>query len=372
VAILWQLVFRYLGYGIWGSGFYTEPASEPLLFAEGLLERGPILILGQGLGLIPFAYNLMSETASHIVWLAALAVTLPAGVLLFPLIRSNRVARFWFLGMLLAVVPACSIRLLSGRLLVFAGLGAMGLMAQFIAGFVERSDEMPLRPAWRVSAGAVCVALIALHAVLPPILIPIMAAIPNNLQTTIDQVTDIGPLPDAERQDVVIINAPSPFHFIYLPGLRHLHGEPIPAHTRILAEGYAALDVARDDSRTLVVRPAHGYQERPGTGVDDEQTAPAIHLVYMYQHLGTFFRSPSRPLGLGQEVALTGMNTEVTTLTADGRPREVRVRFDRPLEHPSLKWLWWDWETGSYEVFTPPRVGSTVSIPGPSGSFALW
>jgi hypothetical protein len=274
--------------------------------------------------------------------------------------------------MLLAVVPACSIRLLSGRLLVFAGLGAMGLMAQFMAGFIERSDWTAHRPAWRVPAAAACYTLIALHAVLPPLLIPIMAAIPNNLQTTITQVTDIGPLPGAERQDVVILNAPSPFHFIYMPGLRDLRGEPIPAHTRILAEGYASVDVVRVDDRTLMVRPERGYQMRPGTGVYDGQAAPAVHLVYMYQHLGTFFRSPSRQIQPGRQIALTGMRTEVATLTADGRPWEVRVRFDRPLEDSSFEWLWWDWETGAYEVFTPPPVGSTASIPGPRSSLALW
>ena len=366
VGVLWQIAFRCLGCGIRASGFYMEPASEPIRFAGGLLERGPILLLGQGLGLIPLAYNLVSAPAARIIWLAAAAFVILAGIWLSPLIRSSRTARFWALGMLLAVVPACSIRLLSGRLLVFAGLGAMGLTAEFIAGFANRSSWVPQGRARRVPAGVFCCVLAVLHAVLSPVLVPVMAAMPNSLQETITRVTDLGPLPDAEEQDVVIVNAPSPFHFIYMPGLRHLRGEPVPAHTRILAEGYASVKVTREDAHTVVVRPASGYQVRPGTGVGDPQAPPTVHLAYMHQHVGTFFRSQYRPMPLGYRVALSGVQWEVTALTDDRRPQEVRARFARPLEHPSIKWLWWDWDTEGYQVFTPPPVGSTVTLPGPT------
>jgi hypothetical protein len=85
----------------------------------------------------------------------------------------------------------------------------------------------------------------------------------------------------------------------------------------------------------------------------------------MYQHLDKFFRGDAFPMDLGHQVALTGMRVEVTALTPDGRPSEARLEFDRPLEDRSLRWLRWNWETGTYVPFTPPAIGQTAVVPGP-------
>jgi hypothetical protein len=360
VVGVWRLAYQRLGYGSWGSGFYLDPVREIVRFAAAVLERGPILLLGQWIGQIPMPYNLLSLPASRVAWIVALLFMALVGIALLPLIRKDRVARFWIVGMVLAVIPACSIRLLSGRLLLFAGLGAMGVMAQFMAGMLDRVAWMPDHRAWRILAWALCLVLIGLHALVPLIQIPTMITIPNAFQTVIAQVTNIGPLPEAEQQDLVIVNAPSPFHFIYVPSLRTIHDQPMPAHIRVLAPGYFAVDVTRLDTHTVSVRPEHGYLLRAGTGPG----GPSLHLVYMYQHLEKFFRGDAFSMALGQQVKLTGMHAEVTALTDDGRPQEARIRFSLSLDDPSFTWLQWDWNKGIYVPFTPPTVGSTVRIPG--------
>ncbi len=65
---------------------------------------------------------------------------------------------------------------------------------------------------------------------------------------------------------------------------------------------------------------------------------------------------------MGERVKLTGMTAEVTQLTDDGRPAEVRFRFDVPLEDPSLCWLCYRYD--QFVPFTPPPIGQTVDIPG--------
>jgi len=208
--------------------------------------------------------------------------------------------------------------------------------------------------------------LIGLHGVLAPILMPILAWSSDTVQTILAQVTDIGPLSEARQQDVVIVNAPSPFHFIYLPSLRSLQNQPMPAHIRILAPAYFAADVTRLDTHTLVVRPEHGYLIPPGARMGtNRHRLPAFHFVYMYQHLDKFFRSDTFAITIGHRADLMGMRAEVTALTDDGRPSEARMRFAVPLEDPSLKWLEWDWKTHRYAPFVPPEVGQTVRIPGP-------
>jgi hypothetical protein len=47
------------------------------------------------------------------------------------------VARFWATGSLLALVPVCGMGIPSGRLLMFIGLGGMGLIAQFAGGLLR-------------------------------------------------------------------------------------------------------------------------------------------------------------------------------------------------------------------------------------------
>jgi hypothetical protein len=124
--------------------------------------------------------------------------------------------------------------------------------------------------------------------------------------------------------------------------------------------------VTRRDTRTVLVRPEHGFLLPPGAGVADERNAlPPVEFIYMYQHLEKFFRGEAFPMTLGQRVELTGVSLEVTALTDDGRPSQARIRFTVPLEDPSLAWLQWNWEKGVYVPFILPAVGETVRIPGP-------
>jgi hypothetical protein len=366
VLLVWGLVYQQLGYGAWGSGFYTDPLREPARYASAVLERGPILLLAQWLGLIPLPYNLLSAPAARVVWILALLFLASLALLLLPLIRRDPVASFLALGMLVAVVPTCAINLLSGRLLPFVGFGAMGLLAQFVQGVADGAAWRPARRAWRAGARLLFVGLLGLHAFLPPLLAPVTVRATTAIQTVIDRVTDLGPLPEVEGKDVVVVNAPSPFHFIYYPSTRVLQGRPMPAHLRTLASGYGAVEVSRLDDRTLSLRPAGGYLLPPGTlSGDGANPAPPLHTVYMYQHLSLFFRSDAYPLTLGYRVELTGAIFDVIALTDDGRPAEVRVRFTQPLEDPSYTWLQWSWKYGGYMPFLPPTVGETVRVSGP-------
>jgi len=60
------------------------------------------------------------------------------------------------------------------------------------------------------------------------------------------------------------------------------------------------------------------------------------------------------------------MRAKVAELTPDGRPWRAEMQFDVPLEDSSLRWLQWDWESSSYLPFTPPAIGETVLVYGPS------
>ena len=364
VAVVWRVAYQWLGYGVWGSGFYVDPVGEPLRFAKGALERSPVLLLGQWSIPEPGAYAILSMWASRAYWLVALLCVTLVGVMLGPLLRKDRVARFWGLGMLLAVVPVCAVSLPSGRLLIFVGLGAVGLIAQFVVGMLGRSGWLPVRRIWRIPAWGLCLSLLWFHAVVSPVL---LSASHTVLDSFFNAITDIGPLPGAERRDVVIVNAPCPGYFIYVPSLRQTRDQPLPAHIRILAPGYFSVEVTRTDDCTLLVQPENGYLVQPGAIVRGSRDLfPLAHPAYGYQHGDGFFRGDAFPMALGQRVELTGMHVEVTRLADGGQPSVARVRFSRVLEDASRTWLVWSWEANAYEPFEPPAVGETVRISGPT------
>ncbi len=361
VGVVWQVVHHYLGYGTWGSGLYVDPVREPLQLVVSVFERWPVLLLGQWGAPEVFVYNLLSAPARSIFWLVAVLFVVLVGIVMAPLIREDRLARFFALGMALAVLPVCVPSLTSGRQLLFVGIGGMGLVALFLGGMFAGADWLPARRVWRIPAWGLCVLLLGCHAIYAPMQLILGSSRPSLTQSAIERLTDVGPVSDG--QNVVVVNAPCVFFFAFLPSLRSLHQQSIPAHTRVLSPGYFSVEVSRVDDNTLAVRPEKGYLQPSGT-VPEGREAPHAHPVYAYQAFDATFRGKGYPMALGQRVELTGMQAEVTALTDDERPSEARIRFDRPLEDASFKWLKWDWKKGGYVRFIPPAVGETVRVFG--------
>jgi hypothetical protein len=330
---------------------------------ELVLEQGPRLLMGQWSGIDPALNASLSAPVSRALWIATLLFLVLMGTMLIPLVRRNRVARFWSLGMLFAVVPACAISVPSGRLLIFVGLGAFGLMAQFIGCVLDQAEWLPVRYAWRVASWVFVFFLIGMHAALSPVLVPFALVVQD---PTFRALTDTGTTSQDERRNMMVVNVPSPGHTLYLSSATSAYGQPTPERIRVLAPGYGSVDVTRVDSHTLTIRPANGYLVPPGArGGNDGEPLPPAHLAYGYQQGDRFFRSSDHPIDLGYTVELTDMRVEVTALTEDGRPAEGRVEFAVPLEDPSLAWVQWDWEEDTYVPFMLPDVGETVHIPGP-------
>ena len=257
IVVAWRLGYQALGYGARGSGFYVDPLQEPLRFAFNALSCGPVLLLGQWVVLEPGVYAILSSWGSLAFWFITVSILAFVAKMLFPLLCQDRVARFWGLGMMLAVVPICAVSLPHGRLLIFVGLGAMGLMAQFIVGLFKRSDWLPDRRAWQKSSRALGFFLVGLHAVLSPLLLCFANAAFDGF---FDPVVDLGSPPGVEQQDVVIVNMPSPGNAIFIPAFREVHGQAVPAHLRILAPGYSAVEVTRIDVRAKTVSLSGGGQ----------------------------------------------------------------------------------------------------------------
>ncbi len=345
VVVGWRLAWTQLGYGVSGLGLYVDPLTEPLLYLRGLLDRIPVLLLGQFL-LPPaeiYLFCLDFKFVSFFPFIAA-GVLLVLGLMIAPRLQWDATTRFWCLGMALSLLPICA-TFPADRMLLFVGLGAFALVGQFLQAVFGAAREVSSPGKQKPSRRMVKVlafALVGVHGLFAPLVLSIRAAIPIGPHSLLDALQLNAPMDrSVEQQSVVIVTAPMPFYASWLPEQRTLAGLPVPAHTRVLAPNNPPpVSVRRLDEYTLAVRPKRGF------------------MALLADQLP---RSPHRPMSVGERVELTGMTAEVIALTEDNRPAEATFTFSVPLEDDSLRWF--TWGKGGFVPFTPPPVGHTIILP---------
>jgi hypothetical protein len=365
----WRIVYSALGYGASASGFLIDPGREPLRYARAVLERAPVLFSGQWGGTPADMLNFFSDYVG--AWyLLASALFLTLILLVFaPLLRKNRVALFWFVGMLLCFLPICATSPMN-RNLLFVAIGAFGVMTQFIGGLFTREDWTFRSPFWRVPAWILCVMLIFVHA---GFAIVSRARTPKTVSFVFDtfySTIKVDPAGDLKGKTLVVVNAPNPFLFVGLPALRGYWNQSLPAKTRLLVPGYNPLKITRAGEKTLLVESRAG--SLLATDPSGRNFKP--NFVYFYHELSSLFRPADLPFKAGQKIDLTDMSAQVTRTDAGGQPTTVRFDFNVPLDDSSLRWLQWHWKKGGfgyYSTFEVPAAPDGLNLDGPLDNHKL-
>lgn len=339
ILIVWRAAWAFGDHGVHHLGLYVDPVREPGVFVLSVFQRVPLLMLGQWAAPPSEVSILLSNRLMLLLQLLGLAVTAVLAVAMRPLLQRSPIARFWALGMALSLVPICA-TFPANRLLIFVGIGAMGLLAQFLSHVLRLEDGPCTASSSRRSLRVLGWCLAFIHLGLAPLAMAMTTAYPMGFKRLNDELAVRTALDaEVEQQDLIIVNAPSVMHAMYLSVQRELAGQPVPRHTRVLAPALPAVMIRRLDERTLCIRPKNSF------------------ISWRFDHL---FRSERRPMSLGERVKLTGLTIEVTELTPDLRPAEAVFHFTVPLEHSSLRWL--QWEDGEFIAFTPPKVGEAVEL----------
>lgn len=349
VALAWRATYVWLGYGVAHSGLYFDPIGDAGQFALHLLDRAPVL-LGSQLGglwsdIYSVAYSFPALQRGMV--LGGAALVLIVGYALWPL-RGEPIVRFGALGALLSVLPA-SCTFTADRMLTWVALGACLLLARLLATYVDARASLTTTPlrAWLLPA--LVLFLVFMKGVFDPSFLASRARGNLIVRDMIDRAAEAVPTdPSIRDKRVVYVNPPAVPLAAYIALERAALDVPRPENQIWLATGETELAIERLDDRTLLLRQRGGFLLSPGS------------------HL---FRSPSRPFERGAVVELDGTQITVKELTEDQRPSLIQVRFDRPLDDPSLYWLRWD-DTG-YTRFTPPPVGERVHVAAVDLSRAL-
>jgi len=342
VVVVWALIYRHFGFGVKYSGAYADPLGQPLLFLQFLAAHLPVLFVSQ-FGLPDStAFNFFSGPLAVLYWLGAVLGVAFFLWLLWPLLREERRARFWALGMLLSAVPSTAVAP-QDRLLGLSGIGVAALIALFLGRVVRQVELQAETTRWLRVARRVAPVAVAIHLMLAPLLLALSSYF---LITLVEQGTlkaDASvPRDGVEDLSAIMINAPSDVMNVAVLIYRSSLHRPLPRNSWLLTATNLDVHVFREDARTLVLTPEGGYLAAPWAN--------------------RFRDARNEPMRPGDTVRLSRMEAEVLDALPDGRPSSVRFRFDLPLDDPRLHFV--AWEGNEFIPYTPPPVGASHTIPG--------
>ncbi len=338
LVVAWRLLYVHLGYGALGSDLYVGPTERPLEFARLLIERLPELLFSQ-FTQVPLEVTMLAPAGVKLgVWIVALLVVALIVRLFLPLLRASAMARFWALGMVLAVVPGCATYPLD-RLLGFAGIGAFGLLACQIEQLGWLQSAEPAASCSKARRFGVAALLVAHTLIAAPLLVARLAAVP--LIFKLGRVgTDALPTDGTLAGKVLVLVTGSDYGSYNLAAWRRHDGTPVPRRVALLVTLQTHVTVTRTDDETLLL-------DAGAQGMFDHPAERAT-------------RDLSEPFHVGDEIRTQDFVATVMAVTEDGRPRKVSFRFMVSLDDPSL--VFFASPKGRCRPFPLPPVGQQTQI----------
>lgn len=363
--IAWRVIYKLLGYGTSGTEMYIDPLTSFSSFADAVLYRAPALLFYQLTGLDGIDMYLYGNIKTIFIIIAYLTITIVCLLSLKILIK-DKTSRFFLFGAIMAVFPICT-TLPSGRVLMFVGIGIIGFLISILYCLTSGRHESNLKlynsiPLWLL------------------IVILLVIAVPMNLKSWGSEIAKkietpyspkmlgIGDEAEIVDKDVIIINAHNIFAIIFEPFTRAFSEKnlEIPNHIRALSTALNTIEVERIDANTLIVKPDGGFILTSDTPYpNNESQVPPMDKAHAAKHINGHFRSPNNKFEVGNTISLPEVDIEILKITDNGQPKIVKFMFKDKLEHTRFKWLFWDWESQSYEKFILPAVSESVTINGP-------
>lgn len=338
IVVIWRVAYSALGYGSSGSGFYVDPASDPVRFVGHVMLRMPTLLLAQVIG-VSSATLLLLAPAAQVLYAAAAAAVLALcwlvarayGLWVSPL------ARFLGIGAVLSLVPMCASEP-TDRLLLNSALGFSWLLAML---FTRALAQHRLHRGWVALLAKMLIGLMVfVHLVIMP-LQTVASAVTRKQVLMPTAVLDPLGLPDARHDPdarVVLLNPPAASMAAYYPSVRRYHGMTNPASTHALANGLHGLSLTVIDAYTLELRSPHDK------GFIDSFSRDVV----------------TRPFKMGEVLQAGPMRAIVTALSAQGTPLAVRFHFDSPIA--ARPWRFYAWTDAGYVPYALPAPGQTASL----------
>lgn len=337
IVLVWKVVHSQMGYGSTGSPAYIDPAMDVGRFAHNLMLRLPALMGAQWFGASTGMFEQFTES-TKLAYAAGAYVLLAGLAWLFHVVGGFRspLARFYILGSVLVLVPACA-TLTMDRLVLNANIGMSGFLAVVICRVWSERDV--LTRGLQKWAKYVVYAMAALHLALFPVATLVSSML---MKTMLWPVTVEEPLalPDASKMPssrIILVNPPVPEMVFYYPLARSFHGVANPESMRVLGTGAAPSTLLREDDTTLVLDVPEG-------------------LTASMARDATF-----EPFKVGDTAKMGDIHIEVRAVTANKLPSVIAFRFPSSLSVHA--WQFYAWKGLGYVAIEPPAVGQSMAFP---------
>ncbi|MGA2555970.1 MAG: hypothetical protein ABSG04_06820 [Verrucomicrobiota bacterium] len=354
VVLVWRTVYVASGYGVGGFSLYVDPGYAPLAFLNGLIPRANGVLGGQLTGVAPELALALNATWQTILALFFAGFTLACALAFWPILRRDKLARFWAVVMLLAVVPAATVFPLTKNL-GFVAVGAFGVIASFLVAFATAPVRAALPALLRPVAWCVAVCLLLAHLFAPAVGRIFMARISPLIPEASARVCSFDQVPEIGGRDVVVINDPTLLTII-VPFYRAYSGQPLPRTVRILVPGSAPFQVSRPDASTLLLTAK-------GSDLFDCPDFGPIRAAYLCKEINQQIFGVGT-WQTGDRVTNKQFVAEILEVSPRGAPRSVAFHFDKPLESDRRVWLFFDWNRRAHSSFVLPKPGETIEVAG--------
>lgn len=324
VTIVWRLIYNSLGYGSHASSIYFDPGSHFFEFLSMAVQRFPVLLAGQ-LGFFPpDIFTTLHGPAALLYLLLAMTFILLIAIFAVPIILRNPQARFLASGMLLSIIPVCA-PAPSSRVLLFVGIGAMGLIALIIAEWLE--SARPVSRLKRYAKNTWLSIVFVTHLIIAPLLLPLVCWAPVLLLAeSINNIAYDLPLNANDKDKTLIfINPPIAHGATIIPLMRERAGLVNAKTIYLLASNTEQLQVRRIDDHSLNLSSVQGIYH------------PAADEVNLDANIG---------FEANQQRTFDGMKVYINAVTKDRRPQDINVIFNRPLNHEDYIFLMWSPDKG--------------------------
>jgi hypothetical protein len=336
IVLVWKATHGQLGYGSFGSPGYVDPSSNPVGFLGSLALRLPALMLAQWFGVSSVAFELLSRE-TQIMYATAATVALLA--LAYAIHRldgfKTPLARFFALGSVLALVPACA-GYPFDRLTLNSDIGASGLLAIVLLSVWARRKQLS---GGAVAAMKYLVLVVGfIHVVIFPVAKLGISVIMKPVNTAGEKAVTLAMPKAIEGQEdhFLLVNTPSAEATYYMPLTRQYHGMANPTTIRALGPDYQAMTMTRLDDVSLRLLAPQGFK-------------------------GTITRDfKKEPFKAGDTVKMGDIGVRVDAVNARGVPTDVVFRFPDSIDN--AKWHFLMWTEDGVARMKPPAPGQSREI----------
>lgn len=338
IFLLWYYQYKTMGYGASGNNFYLDPGQNPVAYLQALSWKYPLYVLMYFIGLPSLIYYPGGVPTEGLLLVSILLVVLLT-MLLWPLLRSNRLARFWLLSFLLSLLPIAGSSP-HERTMVIAGIAANALMATLIVSIFQ-SGVPVAQKAYQFLLGRtgkwlllpVLWLFLLLHVVIHPlglVLVPAgtLALHEGNL---LEQQVEALPEIEVNQKGRVYLNSPSTL-FVSTLSLYSAMDENL----------YSAMDENNNEQAKKQFLLASGAKDIQVRRLDNNKIrvfSPQNIRPSIYDQL---FRSEGDVISTGERFSVGDMQVQVVKVNDNGLPFVVDYTWPYSLEQ--LQVLAWTGE----------------------------